>query len=77
MRTKKDTEQKPAPEDFARIAESIGRVSDTAKALRASGLTRDAAVVLLKHATGIPMKDISAVLNGMEDLKRWCLSNRT
>lgn len=72
----KNVEQKPVPEDFARIAESIGRLSDSAKALRASGLSRDAAVVLLKHATGIPMKDISAVLNAAEDLKRWCLSTR-
>lgn len=72
----KTVEQKPPQEDFAKIAESIGRVSDAAKALRASGLSRDAVVVLIKHATGIPMKDVSAVLNATEDLKRWCLSQR-
>lgn len=69
-------EQKPKPEDYARIAESIGRVADSAKALRASGLTRDATVVLIKHSTGIPMKDVLAVLNAAEDLKRWCLTQR-
>lgn len=72
----KTKDPRPAPEEFARIAESVGRVSDTAKALRASGLTRDATIVLIKHATGIPMKDISAVLNAVEDLKRWCLTQR-
>jgi hypothetical protein len=69
-------EQKPKPEDFARIAESVGRLADSAKAMRASGLSRDATVVLLKHATGIPMKDITAVLNAAEDLKRWCLTSQ-
>lgn len=67
-------EAKPKSEDFARIAESIGRISDSAKALRASGLSQGAAVVLIKHVTGIPMKDITAVLNAAEDLKRWCLT---
>ena len=76
MAKTKNIEQKPPAEDFAKIAESIGRVADSAKALRASGLSRDAAVVLIKHATGIPMKDVSAVLNAAEDLKRWCLSQR-
>jgi len=76
MKKQPKIEQKPAPNDFARIAESIGRISDTGKALRASGLTRDATIVLLKHATGIPMKDIGAVLNAVEDLRRWCLSQR-
>ncbi len=76
MKTVKIAEPKPAPEDFARIVESIGRLADSAKAMRASGLSRDATVVLLKHATGIPMKDISAVLSAAEDLKRWCLSTR-
>ncbi len=69
--------QKPKPEDFQRIAESIGRLADSAKAMRASGLSRDAAVVLLKHVTGIPMKDISAVLSAAEDLRRWCLTQRS
>ena len=77
QRKTKESDQKPTPDDFARIAESIGRISDTGKALRASGLSRDATVVLLKHATGIPMKDISAVLNAVEDLRRWCLSQKS
>lgn len=76
MKQPKRVEPKLDGTDFARIAESIGRVSDTGKALRASGLTRDATVVLLKHATGLPMKDIGAVLNAVEDLRRWCLSQR-
>lgn len=76
MAKAKNVEQKPPAEDFAKIAESISRVSDSARALRASGLSRDAAVVLIKHATGIPMKDVSAVLNAAEDLKKWCLTQR-
>lgn len=76
MKKPNPAEQKPAREDYAKIAESIGRVSEASKALRASGLTRDAILVLIKHATGIPMKDISAVLNAAEDLKRWCLTAR-
>jgi hypothetical protein len=70
--------KKPTPplkaEDYSQIVESISRVSDAAKVLRASGLSRDATVVLIKHATGIPMKDIATILNAAEDLKRWCLS---
>jgi hypothetical protein len=70
------TDKAPTPVDYAKIAESIGRVSDSAKALRASGLSRDAVVVLIKHATNLPMRDISAVLNAAEDLRRWCLTQQ-
>jgi hypothetical protein len=66
--------KKPDPEDYSEIAKSIGRISDAAKALRASGLSRDAVVVLIKHATGVPMKTITKVLSAAEDLKSWCLS---
>jgi len=69
-------QEKPKPEEFARIADSIARVSDAAKAMRAAGLTREATIVLIKHRTSIPMKDVSAVLDAAEDLKRWCLSQR-
>lgn len=76
MKTKAAPEKSNAvqSDDYARIAESIGRVSDSAKALRASGLSRDAVVVLIKHATGIPMKGISRVLNAAEELRHWCLT---
>lgn len=73
MKTKTKEATVP-PEDYAKIADSIRRVSDAAKALRASGLSRDATVVLIKHATGIPMKDVSAVLSAAEELQRWCLT---
>lgn len=66
-------EQKPKAEDFAKIAESIGKVSDAAKAMHASGLSRDAIVVLIKHATGLPMTTIRDVLNAAESLRVWCL----
>lgn len=66
-------EKKPTREDFKQIAEGIARLGDTAKALRASGLSRKAVVVLLKHSTGMSAKDITNVLDNLEDLKRWCL----
>lgn len=64
----------PKPEDYNRIAESISKISDAAKALRASGLSKDAVIVLIKDATGLPKRDINAVLIAAEDLRRWCLA---
>ena len=74
MKTANPIEPKPLAADYKRIAESIGRVSDSAKALRASGLSRKATVALIKHSTGISQKDIELVLYAAEDLRRWCLS---
>lgn len=65
---------KPDTADYAKIVESIGRISDSAKALRSAGLSREAVLVLLHHATSVPKRDIRLVLDAAEDLKSWCLA---
>lgn len=63
----------PTPTDYQRVAESIAKVSDAAKALRSSGLSRKAVEVLISHQTKIPQRDVRLVLEGAEDLAKWCL----
>lgn len=62
------------PDDFRRIAESIGRVADTGKSLRASGLNERATLVLLHDATGVAMRDIKIVLAALPLLRSYYLS---
>jgi hypothetical protein len=59
----------PGPDDFRRIAESIGRLADTGKALQASGLSRRATLVLLHDATNVPMRDIKLILDALQTLR--------
>lgn len=62
------------PEEFAKIAEAVGRMSDVARQMRAAGLSCEAVTVLLKHSTGVSMSNIKKVLDGAESLRAWCLS---
>lgn len=59
--------------DYARIAQSIRKISDVGRSLDASGLSKKAVVCLLHEATGLPKKDITLVLAGICDLTNWCL----
>lgn len=61
-------------EQYTKIIESISRLDSGAKAMQMSGLSREAVLVLIKHKTGIPMKDINAVLETALQLKKWCLA---
>lgn len=63
-------------DDYKRVAESIARTSEHAKAMNAAGLTRRAIVTLLHDATAVPRKDIVTVLDAAEALASWCLKPR-
>lgn len=62
--------------DYTRIVESIRKISDDARSMRNSGLTREAGLVLLKDATGLSKKDIATVLDATENLVKWCVNIR-
>jgi len=64
----------PTREDFKRVADSIRKVSTSAKAMKSSGLSRQAILVLINSATGIPQRDIRIVLDAAELLALWCLT---
>lgn len=63
---------RPAPPETepVNLADLIEKVSDGFRSLLASGLNRDAIVVLLHDETGVPRKQINAVLDGLGALKR-------
>jgi len=52
------------------LAQAIVDISESAKALTASGLNERAIVVLLHDHTGIPMGDIKMVLHGIGELRK-------
>lgn len=64
-------------EHFRRIADSIGRVSDMGKALRDSGLTQRAVLLLLQDLTGVPRGDIQLILNALPQLRTYFLTKVT
>lgn len=64
----------PGPDDFRRIANSIGRIADAGKALNVSGLNRRATLVLLHDATGVPMRDIKLILDALPKLRDYFLT---
>lgn len=64
------TEEIPQERDPKELAAVIDKISDAMQRLLKSGLNREAITVLLNHQTKVPMRDISSVLNGLENLKR-------
>ncbi len=67
MADKTPTQQPAEQEDLAAV---IRKVSEGFEELKKSGLTRNAIVVLLKDATGVPKKQINQVLDGLADLAK-------
>jgi len=59
------------PETKEVLAEAIVKISEAMQQLTASGLNRDAVVVLLAAKTGVTKKDINAVLDGLNRLRGW------
>ena len=53
------------------LAEAIVKVSEGFSALQASGLNREAIVVLVQAQTKISKRDINAILNALARLKSW------
>lgn len=52
------------------LAKAIVAISTAAVKLAATGLNRKAVVVLLADSTGLAKRTITAVLDGLEDLKQ-------
>lgn len=52
------------------LAQSIVKISEAATALRKSGLNRKAVIVLVAHSSGVPQREIKAVLDSLETLKQ-------
>ncbi len=59
------------PESKEILAEAIVNIGAASKKLLASGLNRDAIVVLLHDATKISKRDINIILNGLTRLEGW------
>jgi hypothetical protein len=60
-----------SPESKEILAEAIVKIGEASKKLLASGLNRDAIVVLLHDATKISKRDINIILNGLTRLAGW------
>lgn len=52
------------------LPEAIRKISAATQRLTKLGLNRDAVVVLLRDATGLPKKTIMQVLDGLAELER-------
>lgn len=59
------------PESKEVLAEAITKISEAMRELTASGLNRDAIVVLLAAKTGVSKRDINTVLDGLNRLRGW------
>jgi len=56
--------------DFGTLKEQVEKIAMFAENFEEiGGLNRKAVVVLLKHHTGVPMKTINRVLDGLEALE--------
>ncbi len=58
------------PEDAAELADAVRRIDNSMAALKTSGLSRRALVVLLYDDTKVRKRDINLVLDGLENLGR-------
>lgn len=52
------------------IAQAIVKISEGFEKIRNSGLKQRALCILLRDASGVSLEQITAVLRGLEDLKR-------
>ena len=59
------------PETKEILAEAIVKISKAADELCASGLNRDAIVILLQAKTKLPRYDINLVLDSLKQLQSW------
>jgi len=55
------------------LAATIVEIGKAAKKLSKSGLNRQGVLVLLKHHSGVPFREINLVLDGLEELEdKYC-----
>lgn len=59
------------PESKEILAEAITRISESFTRLSASGLNRDAIIVLLHDHTKISKRDIKLILDSLTRLRGW------
>lgn len=64
----KQTEKDPIPTEI--IAQSIVDISAGMKQIRNGRLTHKALVLLLSYASGISQRDVTAVIDGLNNLER-------
>lgn len=57
----------PTPAEL--IAEGITRISESMNDLLTAGLKRKTIITLVHASTGLPQRDIGAVIDSLEDLK--------
>jgi hypothetical protein len=64
---------KPEPTPAELIADGIQKISAATQQLLTSGLRKKTIVTLLHAKTGLPQRDISAVLDSLEEMQAdWC-----
>jgi hypothetical protein len=59
------------PESKEILAEAITRISESLTKLSASGLNRDAIIILLHDHTKIAKRDIKIILESLSRLRGW------
>lgn len=59
------------PESKELLASAIVKISEGFDALQASGLNRDAIIVLLHDQTKLAKRDIRLILDGLKKLRGW------
>ena len=70
LKVKQDEENPVSPEV---LAQAIVDIAAGMSRLNASRLNRRAILVLLNDMSGVPKRDIDAVLNGLDSLESYCL----
>jgi hypothetical protein len=68
MTTAKEPREVPrlSPDDALQLVEEIRQIGRGMREILTAGLQRKTLVVLLHESTGVPKRDINAVLDGLE-----------
>lgn len=61
-------------DDYERIAAGIRAIGDVGKKLSATGLNRNATILIIHDATKVPKRDIKLILDALPNLPRWYLT---
>lgn len=59
------------PESKEILAEAVTKISDGFTKMLASGLNKQAIIILLQAETKLPQRDIRAILDALPRLKGW------
>lgn len=61
------------PEPLELVAKSIIQIAEAFEKIKSSPLKQHTVIIILKDMTGLPQRDIKAVLEAAADLKRYAL----